>query len=231
MGPENAVRILVADSHSLFREAVKVALDGEPDLQVVAEAGDAIHALAEAERRHPDVAVVDEELPGGGTAVLRTLSERFPSTKGIILGAEEDLDFLIEALLAGASGYVSKLSPLDELVEATRAVSRGETPVPRRLIGALLSRLLVARTEKEQALRLVARLTGRERQVLALLAQRCDRRTIAESLMISPQTARTHIQNIFAKLAVHSQLEAAAFVTQNGILDELLPDELVGQYR
>lgn len=228
MHPETRVRILVADGHSLFREAVRIALEGEKDLRVVAEAGDAIHALAEAERHRPDVAVVDQDLPGGGIAIIRTLREGSPSTKSIVLTAEEDVDLLIEALQAGASGFLTKLSPLGELVEATRSVSRGEMLVPRTMVGGLVGRLLNGRVEKERALRMVSRLTHRERQVLALLAQRCDRRKIAVSLMISPQTARTHIQNVFGKLSVHSQLEAAAFVMKNGILDDLLQGELVG---
>src|SRR5919106_687622 len=148
------VRILLADGQSLFREAVKVVLESESDVEVVAEARDGLEA--------------------------------------------------------GASGYLTKESPLAELIDAARAIHRGETLIPRRMLGALLARLIRRRREQDEALRRMSKLTRREKEVLALLAGGGDNDAIAQALVISPQTARTHIQNVLGKLGVHSRLEAAA---------------------
>lgn len=220
------VRILIADEQSLFREAVKVVLEAEPDLQVVGEARDGIQAVAEAERARPDVALLDAGLPNrDGLRATFLIKERVPECQVLVLSGEEDHRILVGALEAGASGYLTKECPLSELIDATRAIHRGETLVPPRMLGTLLSRLIRRRREQDEALRRVSRLTRREREVLALLSDGGDNDAIAQALVISPQTARTHIQNVLGKLDVHSRLEAAAFVRQNGILDELVVAE------
>src|SRR5207247_3996261 len=145
------------------------------------------------------------------------ISLKVPDCRVIVFSAQEDEQVLVEALEAGASGYLSKGSPLANLIEATRAVHRGEALIPPRMLGAVLRRLIVRRRERDEALKRMARLTRREREVLALVARGEDNDGIAQHLVISPETARTHIQNVLGKLGVHSRLEAAAFVTQNGI--------------
>jgi two-component system, NarL family, nitrate/nitrite response regulator NarL len=223
---QGKVRILIADEQSLFREAVRVVLEGEPDLHVIAEARDGLQAVAEAERVHPDVALLDAGLPNcDGIRATAMIKLRVPECQVLVLSGEEDHRTLIECLEAGASGYLTKECPLAELIDATRAIHRGETLVPPRMLGALLSRLIRRRRAQDEALRRTARLTRREREVLALLAEGADNDGIAQALVISPQTARTHIQNLLGKLDVHSRLEAAAFVRQNGILEELVGAE------
>lgn len=221
--PNGKARILLADEQSLFREAVKVILSGEEDLIVVGEARDGLQAVAEAERIRPDLALLEADLPHcDGVRATLLIRERVPDCKVVVLADHEDERLLVEALDAGASGYVTKESPLANLIEATRAIHRGEMHIPPRMVATLLSRLLHRRREQDEALRRVARLTRREREVLALLAEGADNDAIARSLVISPDTARTHIQNLLSKLGVHSRLEAAAFVTRNGILEELV---------
>jgi DNA-binding NarL/FixJ family response regulator len=139
----------------------------------------------------------------------------------IVFSGQEDERVLLEALEAGAAGYLSKESPLAELIEATRAVHRGEALVPPRMLGAVLQRLIQRRRERDAALRRLGGLTRREREVLGWLAQGADNDEIARHLVISPETARTHIQNLLGKLGAHSRLEAAAFVIQNGVMEEL----------
>jgi DNA-binding NarL/FixJ family response regulator len=139
-----------------------------------------------------------------------------------VLGVDEDCRRLVDLLDAGANGYLTREAPLAELIDATRAIHRGETLIPPRMLGPLLSALLHRRKEQDHAHDRLSRLTRREREVLALLASGADNESIAGVLVISPQTARTHIQNILGKLSVHSRLEAAAFVTQNGIYPELV---------
>jgi DNA-binding NarL/FixJ family response regulator len=214
------VRVLLADAHSLFREALSSALAAEPDLAVVAEARDGLEAVAEAARSEPEVAVLDAELPNcDGVRATRLIRDRLPGCRVVVLAAEEDHDTLADAIQSGASGYLTKASPLTDLVEAIRAVHRGDTLVPARMLGGLLDRLVNRRHEQSSAVRRMGRLTPREKEVLSLLAEGGDNETIAQALVISPQTARTHIQNVLVKLGVHSRLEAAALAIQNGLLD------------
>jgi len=216
------VRILLADEQVLLREAMRVVLESQGDFEVVAEAKDGLQSVAEAERVKPDVAFLDAGLPNcDGVRAAAMIRERVPSCRTIILAPEEDVKILIEGLEAGATGFLTKDSPLAELIEAARLVNEGETLVPRRMLGALLARLVRRRREQSEAMRRMSKLTRRERQILALLSGGADNHSIARELVISPETARTHIQKVLGKLGVHSRLEAAAFVTQNGVLDEL----------
>jgi DNA-binding NarL/FixJ family response regulator len=219
---DGMIRVLLADEQSLFRDAVKVVLSSESDLVVVGEAGDGIQAVSEAERVRPDVALLDASLPNcDGIRATQQISLRVPTCRVIVFSAQEDEQILVQALEAGASGYLSKGSALVDLIDATRAVHRGDALIPPRMLGALLKRLIHRRRERDDALKRMSKLTRREREVLALLSQGSDNDAIAQLLVISPETARTHIQNVLGKLGVHSRLEAAAFVTQNGLLDDL----------
>ncbi len=221
--PQSGIRILLADEHALFREAMRVVLENQTDLEVLAEAGDGLQAISEAERVRPDVALLDADLPNcNGVRATYLIKERVPECRVLVLATHEDQAQLIAALEAGATGYLTKDRPLAELIDAARDVHRGETRIPRGMLGALLSRLIVRRREQDVALRRTAQLTKREKEVLALLADGADKHAIAQALVISPQTARTHIQNVLAKLRVHSRLEAVALIRQNGILEDLV---------
>lgn len=206
----------------MFREAVRAILENEPDLEVVADAGDGLQAVAEAERWLPDVALLDAALPNcDGIRAAALIKERVPACRILVLAAEEDQTALVEAVEAGANGFLTKECPLSELLEATRAIYRGETLIPRQMLGTLLALLIRRRRAQDAAYGRLAQLTRREREVLGLLSRGADNESIAQALVISPQTARTHIQNVLFKLGVHSRLEAAAFVMQSGLLDEL----------
>ena len=219
---DRRIRILLADEQSLFREAVRSVLEAEPDLDVVAEARDGHQAVAEAERSQPDVVLLDAALPNcDGIRAAGLIRERVPASRVLILCEEEDDRVLVDALEAGANGFLSKGSPLSELIEAARSLFRGEILIPPRMMGSLLARLIRRRREQDEAHVRLSRLTRREQEVLRLLARGADNDGIAQALVISPQTARTHVQNVLGKLGVHSRLEAAAFVTRSGLLDEL----------
>jgi len=220
---EPVLRVLLADEQSLFREAVKVVLSAEGDLHVVAEARDGLQAVAEAERTRPDVALLDADLPNcNGIRATLLIQEAVPTCRVIVISSQEDEKVLLEAMEAGASGYLSKEAPIADLINAARAVHRGEALVPPKMLGALLQRVIHRRRERYEALKRMTGLTRREREVLALLAQGADNDGIAQHLVISPETARTHVQNVLGKLRVHSRLEAAAFVTQNGLLEDIV---------
>jgi DNA-binding NarL/FixJ family response regulator len=216
------VRLLLADEQCLFREAVRTVLEKTGKFVVVAEAADGREAVAVAIDAQPDVALVTADLPVDGVDVTRAIKDQVPDCRILVLAAREDQDTLLEALEAGASGYLTRESPLSELIEAARLVHRGDILVPPRMLGGLLARLIVRHREEKEASRRVALLTRREKEVLGLLAGGAGKNAIAKALVISPETARTHVQNILEKLGVHSQHEAAAFVRQNGFLEDLV---------
>lgn len=217
-----SIRVLLADGQSLFRDAMRLVLETHEDFDVVGEATDGMEAVAEAERAQPDVALIDAHLPNGdGIRATSMIAERVPGCGILVLSEHEDERTLIAALEAGATGFITKGSPIGQLIETARRVYLGETTIPPQMLGAVLGNLIKSKRERNDALRRLGKLTRREREVLALLAQGADNAGIAQPLVISPETARTHIQNVLGKLGVHSRLEAAAFVMQNGLLDEL----------
>ncbi|MGH2751105.1 MAG: response regulator [Actinomycetota bacterium] len=214
---------MIADEHSLFRQAVRGALETEQDIAVVAEAADAREAVHKVERFRPDVALIDGELAkGNGIDAIRLARERVPTCRVLVLANDPDQAALLNAMKAGASGYMTKASPLAKLIDATRAVLQGETIVPSLMLGPLLNQLVQSRDQQNDVLRRLSRLTRREREVLALLVDGGDNELVAKRLLISPETARTHIQNILSKLDVHSRLEALALVLRNNIGKETI---------
>ena len=222
---QKKIRIMIADGHALFREAIRAAMESESSFEVVAMAANGDEAVEQAESIRPEIAfLADGDLSQiDGVQTTRRIKTRVPECRIIILAAEADHQGLVNALEAGADGYLTKDCALSELIHAARAVHSGDVLIPGGMLGGLLSRLMRRRKTQEDALRRVWELTRREREVLSLLAEGEDNEGIAQVLVISPQTARTHIQNILGKLGVHSRLEAAAFVAQNNVLDELIP--------
>jgi two-component system nitrate/nitrite response regulator NarL len=171
------------------------------------------------------VILLDADLPNGTlTEAVSMLRECSSRSRVFVLAGERDHDVLAEVLEAGASGYETKEATLSELIEAVRTVGRGGFSAPGSMISTLLSGLVHRRRTHDGALRRLSQLTRRERQVLAMLARCGDTNRIARDLVISPETARTHIQNVLGKLGVHSRLEAAAFVLENQILQDLIAD-------
>jgi DNA-binding NarL/FixJ family response regulator len=217
------IRVVLADRHALFREAVRSALETAADIEVVDEARNGREAVIKADETDPDVVILDiDQSTTSGRQTTTELKRAAPRARILVLSETEDHRLLLEMLDAGASGYLTRDVPLAELIRATRAVHAGETLVPPKMLGPLLSGLLRRKRDQDLAFERLARLTVRERDVLALLAQGADNDGIARALVISPQTARTHIQNILGKLEVHSRLEAAAFVTKSGLLGNLV---------
>jgi DNA-binding NarL/FixJ family response regulator len=221
------IRILLVDGSSLFRQAVSGALNRVDGLEVIAESQTASLAVSDAERTQPDLAVVDGDffvswLP----AFIADLRAASPTCKVLVLTSEEELAPLIDALRAGANGYLTKETSLDELVDAAKAVAKGEVVVPPQMLGELLTTLVQQGGKKtDDSIMTLSKLTRRERQVLALLADGSDKDAIAVALAISPQTARTHVQNILAKLGLHSRLEAAAFARKHPILKQFVASD------
>jgi DNA-binding NarL/FixJ family response regulator len=219
---DTPVRVLLAEHEALFRDAIRMALSQQDDLVVVAEARDGRSAIDEAERVRPDVAILDADLPNrDGVRATTSILRAVPGCAVLVLSEYDDEQLLVDAVEAGASGYLPKSAALDDLIDATKALHRGEAVVPAPLLRTVLTRLVRRSRERDAAMRLLADLTPREREVLSLLAAGSDNDAIALRLVISPETARTHIQRVLGKLGVHSRIEAASFVSRTGLADHL----------
>jgi DNA-binding NarL/FixJ family response regulator len=219
----STVRIVLATEQILFRDAVRSFMENEPDLVMAGEAADGHQAVEECERTGPDVLILDGHVRNWNavrtTAMVR---DRVPGCRVLILSNRDDHNTLLHTLEAGASGYLSKDSALGELIGATRAVHAGRILIPPHMLGPLLSTLINSKKEREEAILKMVRLTQREREVLAIVAEGGDNTTIAGRLVISPRTAKTHIQSVLSKLGLHSRLEAAAFARRVGLGGDLM---------
>jgi DNA-binding NarL/FixJ family response regulator len=206
-----ALRVMLVDDHALIRAAVRQAIEG-PDVVVVDEAASKAEALEHGIRSQPDIILVDIGLGGSGDGVqlVRELSARLPNTTFVMLSASHSDSDLLESVMAGASGYLTKDVSPEALLRAVRSIRRGELAMPRGMAARLVERLAdVARhrggaTEPE-----LLRLSHREREVLRLLASGYTDREIAQALTISPRTAETHVAAILRKLEVRNRSEAA----------------------
>jgi DNA-binding NarL/FixJ family response regulator len=214
------IRILIVDDHALVRLGLRTLLENEADLKVVAEAQDGEEALVQIENHRPDVVVLDIQLPGrSGLEVCRDLLKRFPQTRVIMLTSSVKEGFVLDALRAGAAGYVLKQVGNDELVRAVRAAYRGEMALDPKTSAQIVSRLNVLQKQSEgNAFRDLSR---REMEVLALLAQGLSNKEIGEQLNLSEITVRNYLTTIMEKLHLHNRVELAVYAVQNHIEEHL----------
>jgi DNA-binding NarL/FixJ family response regulator len=197
-------------------------LDREDDFQVVAETGSEAETVAESQTTRPNVAIVATRLAeGDGVRAIRVIKGDVPECRTVVVADGRDDETLLKAVEAGANGYITKGYALSELMTTARAVHRGETVVPSAMLGGLLERLMLRRRQEGDAMKKIANLTRRERQVLSLLAEGGNKESIARTLVISPETARTHIHNVLTKLGVHSRLEAASVAVRARVLEDV----------
>jgi DNA-binding NarL/FixJ family response regulator len=153
-----------------------------------------------------------------GIEATRRIKERSPATKVVVMTAHDEDRLLVEAVEAGASGFLSKDMPADEILKATKAAAEGEVLIDPVTLTRLLAQVAREREEQRDALALLGDLTERERQILQMLAAGMRNDDIATELYISPQTVQTHVRNILGKLRVHSKLEAVAFAVRHGAI-------------
>jgi DNA-binding NarL/FixJ family response regulator len=208
-----AVRVLLADDHQLMREGTAALLGADERLEVVGLARDGREALALAERRRPDVVLLDLNMPvlGGLEACARLREGGGPEV--LMLTVSEEEPDLYAALRVGAAGYLTKDVPPAELIEAVLAVARGEP----RIAPAMASRMLaeLGRAGPAAPPDPLEALSDRERDVLALLAEGLRNREIAERLVISEATVKTHVRHVLEKLRFRNRAEAAAFAARH----------------
>lgn len=210
---KNPIRVLVVDDHFVVRKGVCALLAGFPDILVVGEAGDGLQAVDEAGRCAPQVILMDLNLPGldGAEATRRILAAQ-PEVGIIILTSADAEAGVMTAIAAGALGYLAKTSKREDFLEAIRQVYRGEAWLPPRLTRNLLAYLKPQPTPVTPD-----QLTGREIEVLALLARGRSNRSIARDLSIAEVTVRTHVSHILDKLGVNNRVEAALHALRSGL--------------
>ena len=211
-------RIVLVEDHQVFAETLQRALQTEPDLEVVALAGDLGEAIEAVRRERPDVVVTDHRLGGGaagadGVAVTTAVLAESPTTAVVMLTASEDDRVLVAAIEAGCTGFVTKTQPLGDVIAAIRSASAGEAMVNPTMLARVLPRLANRRTAATD------QLTKREHEVLKVMASGAANQSIAEQLFISRDTVRNHVASILQKLGAHSKLEAVAIALKRGIID------------
>jgi len=208
--------VLIADDHPLVREALHQALDGERDMEVVAEAGDGAEAVKLASELKPDVAVMDIVMPKlNGIEATRKIKEIAPQIAILILTAYDDDEYVLGLLDAGAAGYLLKSARGCDLAGAIRAVKSGESVLHPKIIAKLLKRAMTAPVKERKASDL---LSERELEVLRLVALGMSNKEIAEKLFLSQRTVKAHLTNIFNKLNVASRSEAIVKGLQWGLV-------------
>lgn len=204
------IRVAVADDHPMFRAGVVASLRDEDGLEVVGEAVDATTALELARRELPDVMLLDIAMPGSGHDAARWIAAACPATHIVMLTVSEDEDDLLEAMKAGASGYVLKGAGASELAAVIRSVHAGEVYVAPALAWGMLRELRSPRTSPYDAL------TEREREVLELVAEGLSNQEVGERLGLAEKTIKHYMTNILGKLQVRSRVEAALLVAREG---------------
>ncbi len=218
MTDASPTRILLADDHALVRRGVRLILDGEPDLTVVAEAADGAEALELAREHRPALAILDIAMPRlTGLQAARELSRTLPETRILVLTMYDNEQFFFEALAAGASGYVLKSVADRDLVEACRATMRGEPFLYPGAVNALIHTYLdLAREGRTLPAKAI---TDREEQILKLVAEGHTSQQIADMLVISPKTVERHRANLLAKLGLKDRLELTRYAIRVGLIE------------
>jgi DNA-binding NarL/FixJ family response regulator len=221
--PGEPIRTMIVDDHALFRRGLEMVLDEEPDIEVVGQASDGAEAVEKAAESLPDVVLMDIRMPrSSGIEACRAMKEAAPSAKIVILTISDEEEDLFEAIRAGASGYLLKDIPLDEVADTVRAVHGGQSLINPSMAGKLLTEFatLARRDDEERTQELPApRLTEREMQVLKLIARGMNNRDIAKELFISENTVKNHVRNILEKLQIHSRMEAVMVAVREKLIE------------
>jgi DNA-binding NarL/FixJ family response regulator len=218
------IRTMIVDDHALFRRGLEMVLDSEPDIELVGEASDGAEAVKKAGETLPDVVLMDIRMPrSSGIDACRAMKAVVPSAKIVMLTISDEEADLFEAIRAGASGYLLKDIPLDEVADTVRAVDGGQSLINPSMAGKLLTEFATlarreATAEPPQEVP-APRLTDREMQVLKLIARGMNNKDIAKELFISENTVKNHVRNILEKLQIHSRMEAVMVAVREKLIE------------
>lgn len=211
------MRVLIADDHTMVRESLVRVLEAAGDVEVVAQAADGIEAVEKAELTRPDIVVTDLAMPRlGGLEVVRRLREKLPGTRVLVLTMHQEDEYILQAVRAGASGYLVKDSAAEELLAAVRSLHAG-----RGYFGPQASKALAQQMQNPErsAEDPYGRLTTREREVFHLVAEGLTTKEIARKLDISVKTAENHRSRVLDKLDMRNSAELVRYALRKGLLD------------
>jgi len=209
------IRVILADDHAVVRKGIREFLEEEGDIVVVAEAADGSQAVDLVAQHQPDVAVLDIQMPGAsGIEATRRIKAEHPGVRVLVLTAYDDDPYIFALLQAGASGYILKTAGSRDLVQAVRAVHRGESALDPAVVQKVVQQLTSGRPLGAQAT--VEALTERELDVLRLAAKGLTNKAIGQALDISDRTVQGHLANIYGKLNVSSRTEAVTEALKSG---------------
>jgi DNA-binding NarL/FixJ family response regulator len=212
------LRVLIVDDHDLFRTGLRNLLE-EQGVVLVGEAATGADAVKLVRERNPDVVVMDLNMPGmGGVEATRHISAVAPLTHVVMLTISDEDNDVMDAILAGACGYLLKDSSIQDLMAGIRAASRGESLISPHIAAKVLQRVRATSTQPEIASTIRAELSDREVEVLKLIANGKDNAVIAAELHISPKTVKNHISNILMKLQIDNRIQAAVYAVRSGIV-------------
>jgi len=212
------IRVLLADDHRIVRQGLRVLLSAQPDIVVVSETGDGRETVQLAESLQPDVVVMDISMPLlNGIEATRQIASRTPEVAVVVLSMHGGDEYILQALRAGALGYVLKQSADTELIMAIRAAQRGESFLSPAIAHTVI-RGYIQRAEAPQTQDRYEMLTKREREVLQLIAEGRRMQEIADLLYISPRTAATHKSNLMNKLDIHHTAGLVRFAIHRGVV-------------
>jgi DNA-binding NarL/FixJ family response regulator len=215
------IRILIADDQALVRAGLRMILDAQADLEVIGEAGDGREALQQSRDLEPDVVLMDIRMPGvdGLEATRRLLGGSGPAPKVIVLTTFDTDDYVYEAIRAGASGFLLKSAPPEQLADGVRAVMAGDALLAPEITRRLLERFVQRPPPGAAAPPELEDLTAREVEVLRLIAEGRSNAEIAADLVLSEATVKTHVNHILTKLRLRDRVQAVALAYRSGLMD------------
>ena len=216
--PAESLRVLLVDDHDLFRTGLRNLLE-EQTVQVVGEAADGAQAIRMVRELAPDVVVMDLNMPGmTGVEATRQVTTLAPLTRVVVLTISDQDEDVMNAILAGACGYLMKDSSIQDLMQGIRAAAVGESLISPHIAAKVLQRMRATGTNEADAAMIRAELSDREIEVLKLIANGKDNAQIAADLHISPKTVKNHISNILMKLQIDNRIQAAVYAVRSGIV-------------
>ena len=219
------IRLVVADDHALLRQALRMLLEAQEGLEVVGEATNGRDAVETAERWQPDVVLMDMVMPGlNGIDATRQILKRSPATRVLILTAYLEDERLLQALRAGAAGYVVKNSDMEELLLAIQSVHRGNTYFSTSVSDEISVNEVMMQAKQDEGRTGYDLLTNREREVLQLIAEGLSNQAIAEELVISVKTVEAHRAHIMTKLHAKNRTDLIRYALKRGLVDLESPD-------
>lgn len=213
------IRVVIADDHAMYRQGMAVVVELDGLARVVGQASNGDEAVEVCTRLHPDVVLMDVRMPGvGGIEACRRLHAALPGTRILMLTMSDDEGDLFEAIKAGASGYLLKDLPGEEVADAIRRAHDGQAIIPPGMAATLLQEFTRLSQEAAPEVAESARLTDREVEVLRLVARGRVNREIADELGIAENTVKNHVRNILEKLHLHSRVEAAVYAHRQRLM-------------